>query len=890
MDANGLRFWMVADQRQWHCGGTPPALDFDPERRHLRLARRRPSGPLAMGSSSFAAASAAPEALAQSMLARVPQARDLFGTRAYWDGSRGTVRATGALADAIDLWRPGQPDTEERTPTDLLLGHDGVLHVAVSGAVGLIDCRGRWPSPQGDGDPAWITHPECHAWRLAPHSQGGAWVLDRDHRSLWRLQGSPLASVASPREAEEPNRLCGCEPNPDPPRLSLVLEAVIPADEVAVGLATSPAGRLALLSWRRGGDGTGLLRLLGKGELEGPIRLLEAPFPWSLAWVNEERLAVRSATIHGEAPVYALPAPSAPIPRMGLTLQPLGDLHPLQAQPPNPTELRDPWVPGPFAHGLTLPPHYPSTPEAAGAPPATRPLDALPLPTHAREGEARGLGPREAALATPPDDPQLPTVDSGTAETVWHRLYLEAAIPANGAIVVELAASDAPELPAQESAWHPHRFGERFLPGDGQVPVGTWLNSASELPFHAGVLGCERQPRRSGLFTVLIQRPSRRVRRLQGRYLWVRVRLSGDGCSSPELAALRVYGSRFSYRDRYLSDMYHESVYGEDADQGDSRSTPADFLERFLAIGEGLLTPLEDRIAETHLLSSVATAPPEALDWLGSWIGVSLDPGWSIERRRRWLAHTPELYQRRGTLQGLELALDIASDGGVSRGAILVVEDFRLRRSFATILGATLADQEDPLLGGWAVSGNSVVGDTLILGAEARDDLLALFRLPQGGWNPLEQEAVEDFYRRLAHRATVLIHDQLSALDLGLIRRVVALESPAHVETQLVVANSPLLVGVASLVGIDTSLAPSPAPQRVQLDHSRLSRALLQSPPSLDPRLERGPLLGSSSPAPVAALRGPQEVDQTTNFQLEGNDSRAGPGRQLSRFLWRRLG
>lgn len=872
MDANGLRFWMVADGRQWHRSGQPPALEFDPERRHLRLARRRASRPAETGPQGNTERLSA----ALSLLERVPQTRDRLDTRAYWDPGTGWIRATGALPDAMDLWRP------EQAPTDLVMGHDGVLHVAIEGAVWLIDCRQRWLSER-------ISHPECNAWRLAADPLGGVWVLDRTHRSLWRLQGEPLADVAPPRVPLEPTRLCSSDPNPDPPRLSLVQAGLLPKDETVVGLAASPAGRLAVLSWRSSGEGTGLLRLPRDGGVDGPIQLQYAPFPWSLAWVSESRLAVCSAAFLGEAPVYTLPTPNTAIPLEGLPLQPLADLYPLQRGAPQSGELSDPWVPGPFVHGLTLPPHYPQRRGKPDEPPRTAPLDALPLHTYAREGEALGFGPEEAALPTPPEEPQLPTVDSGQADTVWHRLYLEAAIPANGGIVVELAASDTKERPGQQADWHAHHFGERFLPGDGQVPVGTWLSTPSELPFHPGVLRCARQPRCSGLFTALVQRAGRSVRRLQGRYLWVRVRLSGDGCGSPELAALRVYGSRFSYRDRYLPELYQENVYGADADRPSERSTPADFLERFLAITEGVLTPLEDRIAQAFLLTSACTAPPEALEWLGSWIGVSFDPGWSPDRRRRWLAHTPELYRRRGTLGGLELALDIASDGGVRSGAILVVEDFRLRRTFATILGADLADEADPLLGGWVVSGNSVVGDTLILGEEAREEILALFRLPTAGWNASEQAAVDRFYGRLAHRATVLVHEQVTNLDLGLIRRVVDLETPAHVDTQVVTATDPLLVGVASLVGIDTYLTPSPPPERVRLDHSRLSRALLQTPASLDPRLERGsePLLGST--LPVAAIRGPQEVEQETSFRLDGSPSRAGPGRKLSHYRWQRL-
>lgn len=872
MDVNGLRFWMMADGRQWHRPGNPPALEFDQVRRHLRLARQRPPrGPAAE-------AGAVQESAARSLLERVPQTRDQFGTWAYWDPGTGSIRATGALDDAVDLWWP------DEAPTDLVMGHDGVLHVALDGAVVLIDRRGRWPMER-------VSHPDCVAWRLAPHPGGGVWVLDRVHRSLWRLRGSPLAAVAAPREPEESTRLCSCEPNPDPPRLCLDRARVIPGDETVVGLAASPEGRLAVMSWRSPGEGTALLRLpLPAGDIAGPIRLEEAPFPWTLAWVSEERLAVRSPALASEAPVYVLPAGEAPPPIAGMTLQPLGDFHPLQRAQPEPGAPADPWAPGPFVHGLTLPPYYPRRRETPGDPPRTAPLDGLPLPTHVRhQGEALGLGPLEAALPTPPADPALPTCDSGQVDTVWHRLYLEAAIPANGGIVVELAASDTPERPTCAADWHPHRFGERFLPGDGQVPVGTWLATASERPFHPGVLRCPRQPGRSGLFTALVQRAGRRVRRLRGRYLWVRVRLSGDGRGSPELAALRVYGSRFSYRDRYLPELYQENAFGDDGDAPATRATPADFLERFLAIGEGVLTPLEDQIAQAFLLTTVSTAPAEALDWLGSWIGVSLDPGWSTERRRRWLAHTPELYRRRGTKAGLELALDIASDGGVRRGAILVLEDFTLRRTFATILGADLAEEGDPLLGGWAVSGNSVVGDTLILGEEGREEILALFRVPANGGTAAERETVDRFHARLAHRATVLVHDQVSSLDLGLIRRVVALETPAHVATQVVTASHPLLVGVASLVGLDTVLTPRPPARRVKLDESRLNHALLQSPASLDPRLERGLDLPLGESRPVAAIRGPQAVEPGVSFGLDGSPSRAGPGRTVRRFRWQRL-
>ena len=57
------------------------------------------------------------------------------------------------------------------------------------------------------------------------------------------------------------------------------------------------------------------------------------------------------------------------------------------------------------------------------------------------------------------------------------------------------------------------------------APRAAWLPADSELPFAPALLPCPRQPDRAGVFTLLLQRPGRRVRRLEGRFLWLRVEL-----------------------------------------------------------------------------------------------------------------------------------------------------------------------------------------------------------------------------------------------------------------------------------------------------------------------------------------------------------------------------
>jgi phage tail-like protein len=737
---------------------------------------------------NLALATVESETEAETALQQVPPSRDDQGTTARWDTIQGKVLATGAAPGDVEIYTPANDGAEV---TDLAIGHDGVLYLAVDGQVVMQDLRRRW-------SPVTLEAP-APAWRLAP-APDAVWVLDAPRsgtaeRHLLRLTGRPLPD--RPGTGYSPNTFRPNPENPHPPRLETVWSGSF-AEEWVVAIAASPRGRLALLTWVNDADAR--LRLwLPDGAWSAPLTLTNARFPYSLTWATEDRIALMLTGVPNEAPVYEILSAPADQPQ---TVYPLGEFYPLR----NGTGE-------PFYHGLSLPAHYPTE----GKP---HPLLPLALPTFAPSGEARGSRP----------------FDSGSSQTVWHRLYLEAAILPACAVRVLLGTSeDDGEMPGE---WFEHRFGGTPSADSRDIPQGTWLSMSSEIPYQPGLLACPLEPQQAGLFTVLIQRSGRQVRALKGRYLWVRLELSGDGQSSPEIAALRAYGSRFSYRDRYLPDLYSETRFGDAAD-APGPSTPADFLERFLTTFESILTPLEDRIARADLLTDPRTVPEEALEWLGSWVGLSFDGGYPTAQRRRLLREAANLYPKRGTLAGLKQALDIATDDGVTSGEIVVLEDFRLRRTFATILGADLADETDPLLQGIAVSGNSYVGDTLFLGDETRREFLALFGpdLP----NDAEEEAILAFFDELAFRVTVLVHQDVEPQDLGLIRRIVEQETPAHLLTRVFTATYPFLVSISSLIGVDTYLAPKPDPNPVRLGTSHLGvRDLVLSPPTLDPRLGGG--------------------------------------------------
>src|SRR5205807_4145577 len=106
---------------------------------------------------------------------------------------------------------------------------------------------------------------------------------------------------------------------------------------------------------------------------------------------------------------------------------------------------------------------------------------------------------------------------------------------------------------------------------------------------------------------------------------------------------------------------------------------------------EGLYTNLEDKIEHIAELFDSRTAPVESLEWLACWFGLVLDPQWDEHRRRLLIRHIDQLYRRRGTSYGIEIALRLYLDPVVSdslfdpsclgTGTVRIIEQFSTRDS-----------------------------------------------------------------------------------------------------------------------------------------------------------------------------------------------------------------
>ena len=118
--------------------------------------------------------------------------------------------------------------------------------------------------------------------------------------------------------------------------------------------------------------------------------------------------------------------------------------------------------------------------------------------------------------------------------------------------------------------------------------------------------------------------------------------------------------------------------------------------------------------------------------------------------------------------------------------------------------------------------------------------------------------------------------------------KVAEREVPAHVEFRVLTTTAPLLIGLTSLVGVDTYLSNRPQPRPARVNRSYVSNGdYIMGPATLDPRLE-----GIGSGVPELPGRKPiaRASDVTVNygedFTLDGSASEAAPGRTLTSYHW----
>jgi len=280
------------------------------------------------------------------------------------------------------------------------------------------------------------------------------------------------------------------------------------------------------------------------------------------------------------------------------------------------------------------------------------PLTELPRPRYARRGVVDRI-----------------VFDGKEPRCVWHRLFLDACIPPGDSVDVESRAADREEDLAGVP-WQPE-------------PSLRLRSTGPELAYTETIAAEHTRLAGVGTWELLFQAA-------HGRFLELRLTLRGSGRSSPKIHALRAHYPRPSYL-RYLP-----ATYREDPDS-------ASFLDRFLANFEGVFTDLESRIAAAQVVFDAQTAPEEALDWLATWLGATLDEGWDARRRRLFLAHAVEIYRRRGTARGIveatRLALDPCVDeslfaedwdGAVGFG-VRLMETFRTRSLPSVLLGDATA-------------------------------------------------------------------------------------------------------------------------------------------------------------------------------------------------------
>ncbi|CAB5162293.1 hypothetical protein D3OALGB2SA_5501 [Olavius algarvensis associated proteobacterium Delta 3] len=428
-------------------------------------------------------------------------------------------------------------------------------------------------------------------------------------------------------------------------------------------------------------------------------------------------------------------------------------------------------------------------------------------------------------------------LDSTIFGCQWHRIFIDVCLPNGTSIEVHARTSD--ELPPESMRRKPQPYANNASQSWKDYPLGSITVDDDEQWVPLGRLD-ERSPHADIIFSPIFNAlpsddPFLRkaetapdfntleglVKNSVGRYLWLRIKLRGTQKKSPIVYALRATYQRPSLLD-------HLPAYW----RADPDTTI--IIEQALALFEGNLTEIDQRLEDIRHLFNAKTCPPDALEWLASFIAMTLDPRLSESVKRRLLLEMTQLYRQRGTLPGLERLLSILSEAKIA-----ILEGFRLRGHRSAFIGAT--GETSSFIGGGAINHDLRLGGyERGPGDETRwepweIELMQTYESNKQWWDlqkrlfdetsvetdapcpgrkprpPVNTDPYISFHRRYAHRFSVLVFRTREEQIADILEQATENNKPAHTLHRLCWLDAGFRLGSNAYLGIGTQITEGDA-------------------------------------------------------------------------------
>lgn len=390
-------------------------------------------------------------------------------------------------------------------------------------------------------------------------------------------------------------------------------------------------------------------------------------------------------------------------------------------------------------------------------------------------------------------------LDSDDFHTTWGRLFIDACIPKGTRIEVRCITADEPpegqdvprHSPQNTAANPPHP--ELSPPMPPQALIDHALQTTAQT-LHRRETGKELPwvRARSGDSFETYEAP---VLAGPGRYLWVLLELTGNSRATPRVRALRAEYPTHDYLKRIPRTFSRDE-------------NVARFLQRYLAIFEGVFAELEAEADARATLLDPRSAPAEILPWLASFLGLALDermahaprPGGKTEDvRRRLIAEATSLFRFRGTIAGLRRFIEIYL--GMET---IILEKFRFRGMGGALLGENVATSNSVLGAGFRVGG--------AIGSQEIEEV---------------DEPLADAFALHAHRFSVVIPALLTNEQHAVVQQILDLHRPSHTLVEICTVGAGMRVGRGLHVALTSIIGRSGGFDELQLGSSTIGRGSL---------------------------------------------------------------